>query len=161
MRNFLQKYYEDNYDKFVKMYSRSAGHGSEDVVQEAFTRALRTTADPTFKVEKPEAWFGIILSNSLKDYQNTMMHQGMSTYDEWTEAPEPMAEWEQDMIKAIKQLMMQHKPRVQDVLHLYFFREFKPREIAEVTEFTSGAVRDMILRFKAEVEAKYGEVVKD
>lgn len=67
----LREYYSVNFDKLVKRIYRSCGnfHDAEDIVQEAFERALKYK-ETCKEVDK---WFNTILRNTYKDYIKRIM----------------------------------------------------------------------------------------
>lgn len=153
----LEKHYTDNYSKLVKRtYSRTKDvPSSEDIVQETFARALKYWADP----DNIEAWINIILNNSLRDHQRMMRLQGatFASEEEGEQEVIQTSDWAEDMMEKLS-LEISKKPAPQrDVLHLFFEREFKPREIAQVVDLTNGNIRVIISRFKEEMAGRYGD----
>lgn len=73
----LVDYYESRRDTLIKNLSRRAGGlvNAEDVVQEAFTRALEYI-DSYNPEGSLEAWFNSILMNSLRAFHNEERNQG-------------------------------------------------------------------------------------
>jgi RNA polymerase sigma factor (sigma-70 family) len=63
----FDEHYRINFETLVKKIRSFAGshHAAEDVVQEAYTRAIRSYDDE--RVLEFNPWFNTILANSLKD----------------------------------------------------------------------------------------------
>lgn len=79
----LTEYYKADFEKLVKRVSRRAGgwHQGEDVVQNAFLRALIYIDN--YNPEKEIAgWFNGILMNELKRFNRIERDAGMSHEDE-------------------------------------------------------------------------------
>ncbi len=80
----LEKLYRDNRKRYVNMMSRILRHdraGGEDVVQEAFCRALKFYGSYDERRGKLETWFNTILFNSLRDNQRASKGSGQEESD--------------------------------------------------------------------------------
>lgn len=157
--NLIEQHFNNEYRTLYKRVSRRAGgpYNAEDVVQEAFARALKYL--PAFNPEKKEfgAWFNTILNNALHDFKREEMTYGMCLeFDEELIDGEPMSQTDKGLIEKIHQLMDEKPEHIAELLHLSFDFGYKPSEIAEITDSTSGVVRVTIARFKDEVREKLG-----
>ena len=144
------------------MLSNRAGGipNAEDVVQEAYCRALqyRRSFDPD--TQELGAWFNKILINALRNAQSAERRLGMSVeYTEDMDEIVDLLDWEDDMIKAIKRDVARKGEVVRQVLQLYLFNQYKPREISQVLDISNAYVRTIAKEFKIELRAKYGEVL--
>ena len=133
----LENFYRANRDMLVKRVSRSAGgdYNAEDVVQEAFFLAVKYWEG--FDPERRElgAWFNTILNNACKRFKRDERLLGMAVeFDEEYVEPFTPSETERDTIALVKDYIGKHGGVQRDVLELYFLREYKPSEIALVTE---------------------------
>jgi len=164
LRGEIEKYYEKNYDTLVKRYRATitgGGADAEDIVQEAFTNALHYATNPLRQIDNFEHWFNVILSNAAKKHLMREARMGMSEYVESMDEAVPMDEWGANMIATIKLEMLSMAPQQQDVVYLYYFREFKPREIADVSELSYAVISNTIKRFKEHIINKFGDVMKE
>ena len=158
----IEQHYIDNRRMLVKVMTNRAGsvENAEDIVQEAFARALRYRS--SFSVYKNDlrAWINAILNNTLRDFKIDERRMGMSVeYNEDMDEPCPLHEWESDMIEAVKADIERKPVLVRQALYLYFFKGYKPREIAQVVEMTNGYIRTSVKEFKQQMRKKYGSVL--
>ena len=158
----IEQHYIDNRRMLVKVMTNRAGsvENAEDVVQEAFARALRYRN--SFSVYKHDlrAWINGILNNTLHDFKIGERRMGMSTeYREDMDEPCPLMDWEDDMIEAAKADIECKPVLVRQALHLYFFKGYKPREIAQVVEMSNGYIRTSVKEFKQQCRKKYGSIL--
>ena len=158
----LELYYQDNYDTFIKKVKRRAGGevNAEDVVQEAFTRALKyqNSFDET---NRPlDAWFNTILNNALRDFQRQERLFGMNIeLDEEKIDGVDMKEIRGVIRKDLRKLIQQQPEPKATVLRLHFNKGYKTREIVNVVDVPLGTVFTTINRFKQEVQELYEERV--
>ena len=162
MHEEIEKHHRKNFDRLVIVYShRSGGRwGAEDVVQEAFSRALKYSN--SFDGDKQEfgGWFNGILNNALRDYKKDERLLGMSVeYTEDMDELTPLLEWESDLLIAINKDIGRKPVQVRQALWLYLFRQYKPREIAQVVDMSNAHIRTAVKEFKQEMRAKYGDIV--
>jgi len=169
MQKQIEKHYVENFDKLVKRFSYRAGGipNAEDVVQEAFTLALKykDSFNPDSKhrgVDKAEfgGWFNGILNNALRLYKRKEQLLGMSVeYQEDMDEAAPLMEWEGDLIDAVKKDIARKPPQIRQALWLYLFKQYKPREICQVVDMSNAYVRTSVKEFKQEMRAKYGKIL--
>lgn len=155
----LVRLYETSSDMYIKrMYYRTKNIlDAEDIVQDAFERALRYYDSYSSRGDgNLTAWFETVLTNAQNDHMRNQRRLGMTTeYDEELDTPVEMDEWGEDMIKRVKALLVTKNPEVRSVLQLYFFSEYKPREIGNVVELSPANIRKIIERFKKELREGY------
>lgn len=162
MHKQIRQHYAENFDKFVKRYANRAGgiHDAEDVVQEAYTRALKygNSFDPT--VQEFGGWFNSILNNALRDHKKDERLLGMSVeYKEEFDDLTPLLEWEDNLIAEIKKDVARKPAQVRQAIWLYIFKQYKPREIAQVVDISNAYIRTAVKEFKQEMRKKYGDVL--
>ena len=158
----IEGYYKDNFDHLVKVLGNRAGgiHNAEDVVQEAFVRALKYNKSFDPNLEQFSAWFNKILNNALRNAKVVERRLGMSVeYTEDMDEVVDLMEWEDDMLKQIKKDMATRPSQVRQVLQLYLFKQYKPREIAQVLDMSNGYIRTIVKEFKRDTRIKYGDVL--
>jgi len=157
MNKQLERFYKTNYLTLIKRVSHRAGgpYNAEDVVQEAFVRALKYWG--AFEPDKKElgAWFHTILNNALKDFKRQELMYGMCLeFDEELYTGKEMAHVDQDVLAKVAKLIEEKRDGTSDILSLYYLRGYKPREIAEILDINNKAIRMAVWRFKDEMKEK-------
>lgn len=156
----LEQFYKDNFDRLVVQYSRRAGsvENAEDVLQEAFYRALRYHDSYNPEIRSFETWFNSIAKRALYDLKRENMRQGMTVLmeealvEDVTELDgyvQRLAGEIEDLIKA------KRNPEHRSILYLYFIRNYKPSDIVNVVDTSNKTIRQTVWRFKNEVKDKY------
>ncbi len=154
----IEKFYVENYKKLVKrVYGRTRDVNlAEDIVQEAFARALKYYDKP----DNFEFWFNTILENARKAYMNAERRSGCVDSVELEEEHLVIdeSEWADDMMKRLEaEIAAVPDESYRNLLYLVFVRGFKPREALEVVDVNTVNVRMVIKRFKDDFTRKYGE----
>jgi len=162
MYKLIEQHYIENAHRLVTLLSNRAGGipNAEDVVQESYTRALRYRKSFNPDEQELGAWFNKIMNNALRNAQQAERRLGMSVeYTEDMDEIIDLLEWEEDMVSNIKKDVASKNTVVRQVLQLYLFNQYKPREIAQVLDMSNAYVRTIAKEFKIELRAKYGEVL--
>ena len=156
----LEVYYQENYQGFVKKVKRRAGsvENAEDVVQEAFARALKYIG--SFKEGKQnfDAWFNTILNNSLRTFMRNEKLYGMNMEldEEKLDGVEFMGVYRHAK-NDIRKMIESHPQK--EILSLFYISGYSSREISELVDSPLGTIFTTITRFQKEVKEKYGEGV--
>lgn len=161
MNEVLGRFYVDNRDNLLRRLSYGAGTqwNAEDVLQEAFVRAL--TYWDTFDPDNKElgAWFSTILKNSLRDFKRDEWLFGMGEeFDEEQYDPQEMPIGEVELVKKIYEMVDGKTDNHQEILLLYFDKHYSPKDIANVTTEKVKTIKQVVWRFKTEVIERYGGV---
>tara|TARA_R110000823_G_C15952958_1_gene502524 strand:+ start:10593 stop:11081 length:489 start_codon:yes stop_codon:yes gene_type:complete len=162
MYNNIEQFYKDNYDMLVKRFNRRAGgvENAEDVVQEAFCRALKYK--DSFNPERQEigAWFNTILNNALVSHQREQMLKGVTVPYEEHEHEEvyECSNEKRHLISDVLERMYAKSSKSRNILYLYFIQGYKMHEIARVVDDKYKSVQMLIRRFKADMIKEFGEV---
>lgn len=159
MNEILGKFYEENRDVLLRRLAYAAGspQAAEDVLQEAFVRALvyQDNFDP--KQKELGAWFNTIMKNALRDFKRTEWLFGMGEeFDEDKYDPQEMDIKEVELVKKIYEVVDDKIEDHQEILLLYFEKHYSPKDITNVTGFKVKTVKQVIWRFKTEVIERYG-----
>jgi DNA-directed RNA polymerase specialized sigma24 family protein len=79
-------------------------------------------------------------------------------YSEDMEEALPAMEWEDNLIKEVLKEMDKKPEEVRQALYLYIFKQYKPREIAQVVNMSNTYIRTSVKEFKQEMRKKYGDL---
>lgn len=154
----LEAYFKKEYNNLCKKVSRRAGspENAEDVVQEAFYRALKywNSYNPETKLG---AWFNTILNNACKDKMKDERMAGASVeFEEDLFDGVEMSQTDANTAEHIKKLIRSKGYPLSEVLRLYYEKGYKSIEIKQILDVEHGTVRQAVWRFKEEVREKIG-----
>lgn len=155
MNDVIKNHYEENYDLLVKRMARRLGsvEDGEDVVQEAFTRAVQYYKSWTGK--RFENWFNVILSNTYKRFLNEKKMGGLSKpLEDSLEEIEPVIVNYLDSIATseLKAMVESKVGRDRDILMLSMFYGYSWAEIAALLSISKRAVDGVLYRFNLELK---------
>ena len=153
--DLIAEHYEANRDRLVKRYY-FLGDGAEDVVQDAYERAIRYAS--SFKGDEFNKWFNTILRNSMRDYRRMEMgRQEDEEVDEYDHVGSECSGFENKMWGEIFALIEQKSESHAEVLNLYFGQGYSYKDISAVTEHTYFNAYRIVSRFKEELVNRYKE----
>ena len=156
----IETYYREHRVDLIKQVIGRAGSkaAAEDIVQEAFTRALTYYNSYVPGIYEFGAWFHRILNNAAKDYIQTERNRGMmvDVADGELEGPR-IDQYKKLLLKEIVKMIEAKPVDTRHILHLYFIEQYKPADIAKIVPVSNGAIRAVVHRFRVEVKDKYGE----
>jgi RNA polymerase sigma factor (sigma-70 family) len=151
--SFIEQHYRKNFRNLVAKYNRFL-HSiarSEDVVQEAYTRALKywSTAPSPLEDSTFGQWFTAILNNCMKDNQRTEAQHGavaesLEDEDTITKPSAIPAILFDQVVKKIEE----HSEETRKLLHLFFISQYNAKEVAQVMDMSPNAVRQTAWRFR-------------
>lgn len=159
----LENLYNKNRRQYINMMSailRGDRATGEDVVQEAFCRAVQYY--PTFNSEKGKlsTWFNRILFNSLRDVQAQARNTPLPNNHDYS-AEDVFEELDLSASVELSSLVLNAVSRVENeshrrVLGLFFIGGYSAREISEIEHKVSVSnVTTIVARFRENlVEAK-------
>lgn len=153
--DLIAEHYAENRSRLVKRYY-FLGDGAEDVVQEAYERAIRYAS--SFNGEDFNRWFNTILRNSMRDHRR--MEMGRPEEEEIHEFDHVGSECsgiENQLWGEIFALIDQKSKSHAEVLNLYFGQGYSYKDIASVTEHTYFNAYRIVSRFKEELINRYKE----
>jgi|SRR6201986_4107382 len=154
----IQNFYSENYDQLVKRMGSRCGNPSdaEDIVQTAFERAIKYRNSCNGYME---GWFSTILSNVLRDYQNTIrLGPVTKPIEESQDDLEPII-WDgvgELTKKEVRALVDEENILVRSVLRLHLDFGMNCREITEnLHGMTYRQANNMINNFRMKVLKRY------
>ena len=159
----IERHYRDNYKQNIRRYTRytRSPHRAEDIVQEAYTRALEYW-ESCPGVDGMGAWFNTILMNCMKDNRKDEKRHGMSESiegltDNLVVAPRaiPAIIYNQVMERIAK------KPAdIAQVLELFLIKGLKQKEVSKVVlDKNPQAVADIVRFFRKEIKDEFRWVI--
>lgn len=158
-RIVLETYYKENFSRLCDAYKRRCDtiDNAEDVVQEAFTRALKYL--DSFDSEREfERWFSLILHNAYLDWKKVERRNGMSVeFDEELMEPTEMSQTNAKIAECIRQDIERKAEPKRSILALHFLKKYKVEDIGKMKpEVSYNTMRVWVQRFKKEMRKKYG-----
>jgi|SRR5690554_309416 len=158
MREELTAYYEQSFDTLTKSLSGRVGGmaNAEDIVQEAFVRALTYLDTYIPGRVQIQTWFSPILRRAMYDHKRQELRQGMTT--EKLEAEESEEEFkgvDQATMGEIEEEINKRPQSHAEVLRLHILYGYPRRAIVEITDVSLTNVGTILDRFKADMKVKY------
>ena len=152
----ILEYYEENFDRLVKKISYRVGghHNGEDVVQEAFARAIKYKHTFRAVPEEFERWFTTILNNATRDFKKEDRRGGM-TSDAYESEELDLDMNRERLAREVRQEMTKLKPDHATILDM-FYSGHTAKEITEVVDTSVPNIRKIVYRFKESMKEKYG-----
>jgi RNA polymerase sigma factor (sigma-70 family) len=156
----LTEMYEDKYDDLVRIYkSRAGANDVEDLVQEAFYRAIKYKDSYKPNLVTIETWMAGILQNCLKDLLREK-RDGASMHNELKEdsctytMPVDSHGFKSILLKEIEKKSMRNR----NVLFFHFIMGYPHKLIDHIVGTTSSRV--LVSQFKVEMKQLYPEYVE-
>lgn len=154
----IEQHYRENYDALVRRIQFRVGGNidvAEEVVQEAYTRALKYFKKFNPKKGLFDQWFALILNNALNALKNEEKHRGVKFEiddDEEWDVPEELVVYPQEkeirFRKGIAAAIWEENERDRNILTMFFFDGFKTTDISEFIGVNHSNVRSIIKRFR-------------
>lgn len=152
MNTDIEKHYRSYYTKLVKRVSYRLGNKyflAEEVVQEAYTRALKyyKSFDPSYG--EFDQWFSLILNNATRACQNQEKHRGIAG----DTLVFPNTD-EQYFRNGLEKSIGLEESRNATILSLYFLDGWRTPEISNLLNCNHNTVRQIINRYRERVVAE-------
>ena len=150
MHKEIEQFYTDNYDLLCRRVNFRAGGicNAEDVVQEAFTRAIKYINSFDNSSREFGAWFNTILNNSLRDFKRDELTYGTCSPLEEADG-ETYCEELQLSEGQLKRALVVLSDQSREILRLNVTLGYTPKEISEVTGIPRKTVRNKLLEIKS------------
>ncbi|NOQ73261.1 MAG: sigma-70 family RNA polymerase sigma factor [Crocinitomix sp.] len=157
----IEEFYRNNFDKQVKKirYIIGSHSSAEDVVQEAYRRAVKYQSSYREEMGELSTWFNSILYNSMKDWQTQDRDKGI--------VKKPLSD---DIVEELTYIVENEHigfiekeiegvlgdGRVQSVLYLWFILGYSAKEISQVVNSMSVTnVTTIATRFRKLIQKKH------
>lgn len=151
----IEEHYRKNRFMLVKRMSFRAGDYAEDVVQEAYARALKYFA--SYKEEYAlDAWMSRILNNCLKEQKNAEKGYSAVEFEEDHVDGIPCNRFAESVVAEIYELISTKSVVAMEVLEYHFQQGYSAKEVSELTDYTYANCHQIIRRFRQELKELYG-----
>ena len=156
----IEEFFRDNYQVLVKRIQarRMQESDAEDVVQEAFARALkyRDSFNPDF--HEIGAWFNTILNNAFKDYRHANFTGDYSFCEEEHDELDASEQgWvDANMLKKIREEVSKLPKGQASIVHLVLLSGYKYKEAAQILDQKFETVKKTVYRFKKDMRELHG-----
>ena len=157
MNEFISNHYKENRQRLVKFMRYRAGDefAAEDIVQEAYTRAIQYY-DSLSDEDSFGKWFSQILSNALKDYKRQERgHIADEFNEEYIEGQE-CTFYSDKVMEEIYQLIDTKSVAQMEVLNLHFKHGYSAKDVASISNTNYSTARGIIAAFRKELRDLYG-----
>ena len=152
----IQEHYVENRQKLVKRLTFMCGndsHAAEDVVQEAYYRALKYFE--SYDGRNISHWINRIIHAAFIDYKNYENGHPLEGLAEEEGIPVQCEFLPAHMMKEIYELI-ETKSNVQiEVLTMHFKHEYTAKDVALITEYSYAQCHKIISRFREELRQLY------
>lgn len=162
MYDLIEQHYRERSATIAKNIAYRAGsrEDAEDIVQEAYCRALKYIHAFNPNEFEFERWFSRLFSNVWKDaisakYQRGYPQELDETHEQFicnnfkSSAPQLM-----EII--YDEILATDNEDHREVLTLYLIYGYKLNEVSEITDMRSGTVNQILFRFKDGLKKTYG-----
>lgn len=140
----VEQHFRENYDTLVKRIKARSCSVPEDVVQEAYYRALKYYKSYS-KDKDFDRWFNTILNNSLRSVKLEERERGIvRAVDEETleDTVDEASEFVKELIQEIPD------GREKQILVMYYILGFRTRDISEYMGLSHSNVRIILMRWR-------------
>ena len=151
----IEDHYRSNFKHLVMRYRGPSGsrHNGEDIVQEAYTRAMQYWQ--SFNIKKDfRKWFSRILINCLKDKIKDEKQHGFFETDLAPSDSQSKA-FNRLVIKDVLKIIHMQPDNIKYILTLYFFEQYRTKEIADLVPESHANVRVIIHSFRKTLRRKF------
>ena len=152
MNTDIDKHYREQYSRLVKRIAYRLGNKyflAEEVVQEAYARALKyyKSFDPSYG--EFDQWFSLILNNATRHCQNQEKSRGIHA----DTLVFPNID-EQYFRNGLEEAVAKEGDRNSIILSLYFLDGWRTPEISKLLNCNHNTVRQVINRFRERIVAE-------
>lgn len=113
---------------------------AEDAVQDAFTRLYHSNKD--FESEEHiKAWLLRVTINAAKSTKRLFWNRMRSSYEEYMDS----LTFEEESDRSLMDEVLNLPEKYRIVIHLFYFEEYKVREIADILNVSENTVKTRLL----------------
>lgn len=155
----IEKCFREHWDEFIKKINRRCVNtaDAEDVVAEAFKRAIQYRDSYNPEKQAMHVWIFTIVLNAYHDYISDLFRKGVSVpaTDAYIESYERDFEGIATLEQILKEIGKLSDGPTKDCLSMYFVLGMTPKEIASVAPVNSKFVRNAVYRFKEYIQENF------
>lgn len=147
----IEKHFQESRLKVLKKLAYQVGtpEGAEDVLQEAYYRALKYFS--SYDGRNFDFWFNRIVRSCMIDYKNQEAGHFADEFEEESAEGTPCPTYPDHVMREVFELI-DTKSEVQiEVLTLYFRCEYSATDISKITEHSYAQCHKIISRFREEL----------
>ena len=148
----IETHYRKNFATLTKSMSTTGSNpNAEDIVQEAYMRAIRfwKTYDPSQPFEN---WFATILRNSISDFFRTEIMHGMVKSEDYWDMDFAIPEsFKRIQLQELLKIIDDKDENVKRILTMYLIEGYKSHEIEQVVPESASNIRKIVERFRDEI----------
>lgn len=161
MKEQIEQLYSEMYDDYVRMYkSRAGANDVEDLLQEAFYRALYYSDSYDEKLVPLETWFGGIIENCLKDLYREKRN-GASMHEKLTpESAVIEPRYDDGFMRVLRREISKKRGDTKQILYLYFMCGYKTEDVHKVVGGSEVNCWMSVSRFKEYLRSIYPEYLE-
>lgn len=152
----IEDHYIANRRNLVKRMSFSSGDYAEDIVQEAYARALKY-----FKSYNPDmpfdSWLKRIMVNVLKEHKNTERGYSSVSFEEEDQDGTDCTGFNERVILEVNDLISTKSLIQIEVLGYHIQQGYTAKEVSEITEYAYITCYQIVRRFRQELKELYGQ----
>ena len=154
--NKFEKHWRENYDKLVRRIHYRNCDVPEDVVQEAFYRAMKYyDSESPYAKDETEfiTWFNTILNNTLRTMRRQEQNKGMIKDGKDVDTIEEVV----DIVGKDILVSLSSMPEGRDkqIIIMYYILGFKTKDISDYLNMGHSNVRMILLRWRNEIELEH------
>lgn len=153
----LEELFRTNYNLYLKKYSFRCGtpEDAEDVIQEAFARALKYIDAYNPDHHPIGAWFNTIIENAFRDWRKDNRLGGIVKEDIDEVGDIPVYDNNRTLDRKLLEFLIDTKGGYKrDVLRMHYIFGYHPREITQLVPLNTRVISSYLYDFKEEVKHK-------
>lgn len=151
----LEKHYRKYRKSFVSKVRRSLDEYAEDVVQEAYKRALiAINKADGYEIQNIHAWMNRILFTVSQDYEKFAKGMGVQQVDD-----EPVEDDNYKRVirdEIVKRAKAIHNSQERDAIIMNFLYGYDRMEISQILEVNIRTIEFWLAKFRANIKDIYG-----
>ncbi len=154
MNNVIETHFRENYDDLVRKFTQSTVDKSEasaeDIVMEAYRRAVQYHPSVRGSVKDFDGWFFRIclncLSDSFKEARNTEEHKEFIEEEHESSFSEDFYDLDK-RYRILEERIDLEPEQYRDILRYYYINRLKMREVSEIIPYSIPHIGRIVKKF--------------